>query len=555
VRHPADLRRPLARVLVFLVLLVTAGLALVVVGSASASAASSDAVAVVRVIPPQPTTMAGEELALVLSYEQADGNPGVLGADQTVVVTASKPDVLFLTATALVPKVVLGPADPAQAIVAVPDKLEPFTVTVALMTDASQTFSTAVPFAVMPDVMSAMGSGKDQTSNVQSAFTAAVAVLIIACPCALGLATPTALLVGTGRGAQMGVLIRGPEVLENTRKIDTIVLDKTGTVTTGRMQLADLVAFGASDDDVLRLAGAVEHASEHPVARSISLAAADRVGTLPDVTDFRNERGLGVRGIVDGHDVLVGRPSWLASSLGIALDDAAWLHEFVDQWQGRGATVIGVAWDGAVRGAVAVADAVRPTSAKAMAQFRAMGIEPVLLSGDNRRTAEAVGAEVGISTVIAEVLPADKVDVIRGLQEQGKVVAMVGDGVNDAAALVQSDLGIAMGSGSDVTVEASDLTLVRTDLLAAVDALRLSRKTYGTIRGNLFWAFAYNVLMIPLAAFGLLNPMFAGAAMALSSVFVVANSLRLRRFRSISPEITSGAQAAAAPRELAGTSA
>ena len=551
-RH-ARVRRPLARAVVSLVLLVSAGFALIVVGSATASAASSDAVAVVRVIPPQPTTMVGEELALVLSYEKADGSPGTLGADQSVVIDASKSDVLFLTSTALVPKLVLGPADPAQAIVAVPDELEPFTVSVTLMTGPAQTFATTVPFTVMPDVMNTMGSGQAQTSNVESAFSAAVAVLIIACPCALGLATPTALLVGTGRGAQMGVLIRGPEVLENTRKIDTIVLDKTGTVTTGRMQLADVTGFGASDDEVLTVAGAVEHASEHPVARSISLAAADRVGNLPEVRDFRNERGLGVRGTVDGHDVLVGRPSWLASSLGISIDDSAWLHDFVDQWQGRGATVVGVAWDGAVHGAVAVADAVRPTSAKAMAQFRAMGIEPVLLSGDNRRTAEAVGAEVGISTVIAEVMPADKVDVILLLQEQGKVVAMVGDGVNDAAALVQSDLGIAMGSGSDVTVEASDLTLVRTDLLAAVDALRLSRKTYGTIRGNLFWAFAYNVLMIPLAAFGLLNPMLAGAAMALSSVFVVANSLRLRRFKSISPDITSGLTPAPA-RELASSS-
>jgi heavy metal translocating P-type ATPase len=545
-------RRPTrapARLALAVIMLVAAPIALLVIGAQSAAAATSDAVSVVRVIPPQPTTMAGEELPLVFSYESADGAAATLAADQTVVVTASQPDVLFLTSDALLPKVTLGPTDPAQVVVAVPDKQEPFTVTVALMTGAAQTYATQVPFSVMPDVMGAMGSAKSQTSNVQSAFTAAVAVLIIACPCALGLATPTALLVGTGRGAQMGVLIRGPEVLENTRKIDTIVLDKTGTVTTGRMQLSAVTAWGATDDDVLRLAGAVENASEHPVARSISGAASERLGALPDVIDFRNERGLGVRGTVDGHDVLVGRPSWLASTLDVDIAGAGWLHGFVDEWQAKGATVIGVAWDGTLHGAVAVADAIRPSSAKAISEFRAMGIEPILLSGDNRRTAEAVGADVGITTVIADVLPADKVDVIDDLQKQGKVVAMVGDGVNDAAALVKSDLGIAMGSGSDVTVEASDLTLVRTDLLAAVDALRLSRKTYGTIRGNLFWAFAYNVLMIPLAAFGLLNPMLAGAAMALSSVFVVANSLRLRRFRSISPDITSSRQAAST-REL-----
>jgi Cu+-exporting ATPase len=257
------------------------------------------------------------------------------------------------------------------------------------------------------------------------------------------------------------------------------------------------------------------------------------LGTLPVVESFVNERGLGVRGIVDGSDVLVGRPTWLATSLGISLATESWLNEFVAQEQGRGATVVAVAWDGALHGAIAVADAVRPTSRDAIAQFRKLGIEPVLLTGDNARTAHAVAAEVGIANVIADVLPEDKVDVIRTLQAQGKTVAMVGDGVNDAAALVQADLGIAMGSGSDVTVEASDITLMRTDLLAAVDALRLSRKTYGTIRGNLFWAFAYNVVMIPLAALGLLNPMLAGAAMALSSVFVVANSLRLRQFKPV----------------------
>jgi Cu+-exporting ATPase len=556
VSRSAPSHRPLARAAISLLLLLGSALALLVLGTAVTSpafAATSDAVSVVRVIPPQPTTMAGEELPLVFSYETAEGTAAALAPGQTVVITASSPNVLFLTADALLPKVTLSPEDPAQVVVAVPDKQEPFTVTITLLNGTTKAYSTTVPFSVMPDVMGAMGSAQGQTSNVQAAFTAAVAVLIIACPCALGLATPTALLVGTGRGAQMGVLIRGPEVLENTRKINTIVLDKTGTVTTGRMQLAAVIGTSANEDEVLSYAGAVEHASEHPVARAVSRAAVDQVGTLLPVEDFRNERGLGVRGIVDGHDILVGRPSWLASTLALDLDGLTWLHAFVDEWQAKGATVVAVAWDGQVRGAVAVADAIRPTSAKAIAEFRAMGIEPVLLSGDNRRTAEAVGAEVGITTVIADVLPADKVDVIRRLQDQGKVVAMVGDGVNDAAALVKSDLGIAMGSGSDVTVEASDLTLVRTDLLAAVDALRLSQKTYGTIRGNLFWAFAYNVLMIPLAAFGLLNPMLAGAAMALSSVFVVANSLRLRRFKSISPDITT-AKAAPAPRELVSSS-
>jgi Cu+-exporting ATPase len=375
---------------------------------------------------------------------------------------------------------------------------------------------------------------------VQYAFTAAVAVLIIACPCALGLATPTALLVGTGRGAQMGVLIRGPEVLENTRKVDTVVLDKTGTVTTGRMTVAAMATDGSPMEQVLALAGALEDASEHPIARAIAAKAFDVVGPPSPVSDFHNERGQGVRGVTTLSDengravaVSVGRPSWLEASIGIPLADREWLNGYIDHWQGRGATVIAVAYDGDVHGALAVEDTLRATSARAVAEFRKLGIEPILLTGDNTRTAQAVAAEVGIGQVIAEVLPADKVDVIRSLQEQGKVVAMVGDGVNDAAALVQADLGIAMGSGSDVTVEASDLTLVRTDLIAAVDAIQLSRKTLGIIRGNLFWAFAYNVVMIPLAALGLLNPMLAGAAMALSSVFVVSNSLRLRRFQPL----------------------
>jgi heavy metal translocating P-type ATPase len=525
-----------------------------VVGTTSAAAAT-DAVTTVRVIPPEPTTVAGAELPLVFSYERSDGSTGPLAADQQVSVSASDPSVLFLTSTSIVPKVVLGPEDPAQVVVGVPEDLTEFTVTVQLVSAGAVVDSVAVPFSVLPEAMMAgMGKADADVTRVENAFEAAVAVLIIACPCALGLATPTALLVGTGRGAQMGVLIRGPEVLENTRKVDTIVLDKTGTVTTGKMTMSAVVAHGTSEEQLLELAGAVELASEHPIARAIARDATERVGLLPDVDDFVNERGLGVRGVVEGHRVTCGRRSWIGSLTGIDAAQAGWLTAFVDEWEGRGATVAAVAIDGHLRGAIAVADTIRPTSARAIAELRRMGIEPVLLSGDNTRTAQAVASEVGVTQVIAEVLPADKVDVVRGLQERGKVVAMVGDGVNDAAALVQSDLGIAMGSGSDVTVEASDLTLVRPDLLAAVDAIRLSRRTLGTIRGNLFWAFAYNVCMIPLAALGLLNPMLAGAAMALSSVFVVANSLRLRRFRSISPDtVRSGA--AARSRELAGTSA
>jgi Cu+-exporting ATPase len=392
----------------------------------------------------------------------------------------------------------------------------------------------------------------NDVSSVQTAFAAAVAVLIIACPCALGLATPTALLVGTGRGAQLGILIRGPEVLENTRHIDTIVLDKTGTVTSGRMKIADVVAHGITEDDLMAMAGAVENASEHPVARAIAVSATARLDDVAPVSDFRNERGLGVSGRVKGRHVFVGRPTWLSSAGGATPVSAGWLNAFVQKWESRGATVVAVAWDGRVHGAIAVADSVRPTSKAAIAQFRRMGIEPILLSGDNATTARAVAEDVGITEVIAEVLPADKVAVIAGLQAKGRNVAMVGDGVNDAAALVQADLGIAMGSGSDVTVEASDLTLIRTDLLAAVDAIRLSRKTLRTIQGNLFWAFAYNVCMIPLAALGLLNPLLAGAAMALSSVFVVANSLRLRSFTSVVPR-TATRRPKAPARELAAT--
>ncbi|MFG3230091.1 heavy metal translocating P-type ATPase, partial [Kitasatospora sp. NPDC048194] len=352
------------------------------------------------------------------------------------------------------------------------------------------------------------------------AFTAAVAVLIIACPCALGLATPTALLVGTGRGAQLGILIKGPEVLESTRKADTVVLDKTGTITTGQMTLLAVhTADGATEAEALRLAGALEHASEHPIARAIATAAAE-AGDLPPVEDFRNLPGLGVQGTVDGHPVIAGRAA-LLRAWSPQLPERLARAERAAQSAGRTAIVVG--WDGAARAVLEVADAVRPTSAEAVAALRALGLTPLLLTGDNRAVAEAVAAEVGIDPehVIAEVLPEDKVDAVKRLQAQGRVVAMVGDGVNDAAALAQADLGLAMGTGTDAAIEAGDLTLVRGDLRAAADAIRLSRRTLATIRGNLFWAFGYNVAALPLAAAGMLNPMIAGAAMAFSSVFVV----------------------------------
>ena len=364
------------------------------------------------------------------------------------------------------------------------------------------------------------------TGDVEWAFTAAVAVLIIACPCALGLATPTALLVGTGRGAQLGILIRGPEILEDTRRVDTIILDKTGTVTSGRMTLREVIT--ASDEDpvvVGFMAASVEAPSEHPIARAI----ASGLDVVP-ATEFRNERGLGVRGVVDGVEVAAGRPRWVAEIIG-ASEVPSMLQERIDAAEETGATVVAVGWAGAVRGALVVSDAIRPTSKRAIALLREMGLEPVLVTGDNPRTAQAVADAVGITRLHAGVLPAEKVDIVQALQAEGRVVAVVGDGVNDAAALAQADLGIAMGTGTDAAIEASDLTLVRSDLLAAVDAIRLSRRTLRTIKGNLFWAFAYNVAMIPLAAFGLLNPMLAGAAMALSSVFVVGNSLLLRRFK------------------------
>jgi P-type Cu+ transporter len=381
-----------------------------------------------------------------------------------------------------------------------------------------------------------LGAWLGAGSPASAAFTAAVAVLVVACPCALGLATPTALMVGTGRGAQLGVLLKGPEVLESTRAVDTVVLDKTGTVTTGTMTLVDVVPGAGTDRArLLRLAGALEDASEHPVARAVARAAAREVGPLPVPGDFANVPGRGVRGsvTVDGHrhEVLVGRASLLAErsqplDAGLAAAAAA--------AEDAGRTVVAVGWDGAARGLLVVADTVRPTSARAVAELKRLGLTPVLVTGDNAAVAHRIAAEVGIAEVVAEVLPEGKVEVVRRLQAQGRSVAVVGDGVNDAPALARADLGLAMGTGTDVAIEASDITLARGDLLSAVDAIRLARRTLGTIRGNLFWAFAYNVAALPVAALGWLDPMLAGAAMAFSSVFVVGNSLRLRRFRSLS---------------------
>jgi Cu+-exporting ATPase len=360
------------------------------------------------------------------------------------------------------------------------------------------------------------------------AFTAAVAVLIIACPCALGLATPTALLVGSGRGAQLGLLIKGPEVLESTRRVDTVVLDKTGTVTTGAMSLQDVrLATGTDRVDALRVAGALEDASEHPIARAVAAAARGELGTLASAEGFRNHEGLGVEANVEGRPAAIGRPKLLAE-LGYELPES--LGTELAGAEERGHTAVAVGWDGEVKAILALADSIKPTSAEAIDRLRDLGLRPILLTGDNRRTADAIAKEAGIGEVIAEVLPAEKADVVRRLQAEGRVVAMVGDGVNDAPALAAADLGLAIGTGTDVAIEASDLTLVSGDLGAAPDAIRLARSTLGTIKGNLFWAFAYNVAAIPLAVAGYLNPIVAGAAMALSSLFVVSNSLRLRRF-------------------------
>jgi Cu+-exporting ATPase len=392
-----------------------------------------------------------------------------------------------------------------------------------------------VPIVIAP-AAGTLGFWLGAGAGATTAFTAAVAVLIIACPCALGLATPTALLVGTGRGAQLGILIRGPEVLESTRRVDTVVLDKTGTVTTGEMTLHEVATTVDVDRaEALRLVGALEHASEHPIARAIAAAATAELGGLPVVESFENRQGLGVQGVVEGHALVAGRPQllddWaqpLRPELGAVIADA----------QAAGMTAIAAGWDGVARAVFVVGDAVKPTSAQAVDQLRRLGLRPVLLTGDNERSARAVAASVGIDEVIADVLPADKVEVVRRLQEDGRVVAMVGDGVNDAAALAQADLGLAMGSGTDAAIEASDLTLVRGDLRTVVDAIRLARRTLATIKGNLFWAFAYNVAAIPLAAAGYLNPLLAGAAMAFSSVFVVTNSLRLRSFRPNARSLT-----------------
>lgn len=387
-----------------------------------------------------------------------------------------------------------------------------------------------VPIVIAIAVVT-LGAWLGASFPATAAFTAAVAVLVIACPCALGLATPTALLVGTGRGAQLGILIRGPEVLESTRTVDTVILDKTGTVTTGRMTLVDVITEPDVDPtELLRLAGALEDASEHPIAQAIAKAATQQIGALPTPEDFVAVEGKGVQGIVEGAAVLVGRESLLADW---SQQLSGELRRAKARAEGEGKTVVAVGWDGRARGILVVADTVKPTSTDAIRGLKRLGLTPILLTGDNEAVARQIAGAVGIGEVIAGVLPQDKVDVVARLQAEGKVVAMIGDGVNDAAALARADLGLAMGTGTDVAIEAADITLVRGDLRSAVDAIRLSRSTLGTIKTNLFWAFAYNVAAIPVAALGMLNPMLAGAAMALSSVFVVGNSLRLRGFRSV----------------------
>ena len=371
-------------------------------------------------------------------------------------------------------------------------------------------------------------------SSAAAAFTAAVAVLIIACPCAMGLATPTALMVGTGRGAQLGILIKGPEVLEQTRRISTIVLDKTGTITEGRMQLVDALSVAATREELLRIAGAAESASEHPLAQAVA-AAARAEGDLPAIAEFRNHAGLGIEALVEEKAVIVGRPAFLDQwAISLSADARDWQSQAEEQGQ----TVIAVGWDGEFHGLLALADTLKSTSADAIRELRALGLKPVLLTGDNSRAAQAIAQQVGIEEVRAEVLPSEKAAEVERLQAEGATVAMVGDGVNDAPALAQADLGLAIGTGTDVAIEASDLTLVSGDLRAAADAIRLARRTLATIKGNLFWAFAYNVAAIPLAVAGLLNPIIAAAAMALSSIFVVSNSLRLRRFRTAREEVT-----------------
>jgi Cu+-exporting ATPase len=542
----ATLGRTRAHSLAWVLVTLLATIAVLLTLSLSVAEAQSQGAGVVRVTldPSEVQANPDSRLTLRLIYSSADGTPTPLRPGQQVEITATGPSVVFVNGTTFAHTLTLTSTDGDAIVVVVDSATESFQVRARLVDGATEVSTSATtvqvagtpPFAGMTPMPGGGVRVSGDVSGLQSAMAAAVAVLIIACPCALGLATPTALLVGSGRGAQLGVLIRGPEILENTRRVDTIVLDKTGTVTTGRMTVVAVVAQGMTDDSVVLAAGALEIASEHPVGRAISRAALERHDRMEPVSGFVNTRGLGVRGHVAGVDVMVGRPGWVLATITNPAG-SGWLDSFVDTWEEVGATVVAVAVDGVMVGALAVTDTVRTTSATAVRELRRLGIEPVLLTGDNRRTASAVAAAVGITLVHAEVLPEGKVEVIRALQEQGRVVAMVGDGVNDAAALVQADLGIAMGSGSDVAVEASDLTLIRSDLLAAVDAIALSRRTLRIIKGNLFWALAYNVCMIPLAAFGLLNPLMAGAAMALSSVFVVGNSLRLRGFASVTPGV------------------